>query len=189
MNEFSCIAALWSCNCPWSDAVKYFTVVQTKDNIDDTWDFIWRSFQLAPGLLPSLSLRALVCIYKLSTRTNKFGHFKWISSCVKQDFLSAFFFSTLIVLYPIAIDVVSKLIVELHFAVFAHFNGYEGFQRFDTLEKTTRRSPPPRAECNSLQFSEEISQWWVHRTWEHLASDPSTGYGHVQRASCASHEF
>ena len=71
-------------------------------------------------------------------RTDKFGYFRRIFSCIEKDLLAAFVFSTLIVLYPVSIDVVPILTVEFGLVVLGHLNRYEWLQCFDALAKNDR---------------------------------------------------
>ena len=77
-------------------------------------------------------------IYMLLARTDKSGHFIRIFSCVEKNLLAAFVFSTLVVLYPVSIDVVPILTVELDLVVFGHLDRHEWLQCFDALARNDR---------------------------------------------------
>ena len=69
----------------------------------------------------------------LLARTDKFRHFKRIFSCVEKNLLATSVFSALIVLYPVSIDVVPILTVELDLVVFGQLDRHEWLQCFDAL--------------------------------------------------------
>ena len=85
------------------------------------------------------SVECEICLfYKLLARTDKFRHFKRIFSCVEKNLLAAFVFSTLVVLYPVSIDVVPILTVELGLIVLGHLDRHEWLQCFDALANNDR---------------------------------------------------